>query len=238
MRACTFFGAGAAFYASCLKAGVEPLLVADLSRFARSARPARPWRLTAIAGSMSGCRRWTGGHLADADQRRHRLCRCFRRWPADLAGGRGRDAMPLPGRRGRSLVRAGCEWPGVPLIDEVGELVCTSRCRRCRCTSGATATARRYHDSYFDMYPGVLAPRRLDPHHAPSAAARSSTAAATPPSTATASAWAPLSCTARWRRCPKCWTAWWSTSNTWAAKAGCRCSWCCAKGCKLDEALT
>ncbi len=34
----TFFGAGAAFYASCLKAGVEPMRHGDLSRAARRRR--------------------------------------------------------------------------------------------------------------------------------------------------------------------------------------------------------
>jgi acetoacetyl-CoA synthetase len=37
----TFFGAGAAFYANCLKAGVDLMQQADLSRMRASAPPAR-----------------------------------------------------------------------------------------------------------------------------------------------------------------------------------------------------
>ena len=56
----TFFGAGAAFYASCLKAGIEPAQVADLSRL----RAHRLDRLAAVgrvptSGSTTICRRST-----------------------------------------------------------------------------------------------------------------------------------------------------------------------------------
>ena len=121
---------------------------------------------------------------------------------------------------------------GKPLIDEVGELVCTKPMPSMPLYFWGDEGNRRYHDSYFDMYPGVWRHGdwiRITPHPESGRAAPSSTAAATPPSTATASAWARPSCTARWRRCPRCWTAWWWTWNTWAAKAGCRCSWCCAR---------
>jgi acetoacetyl-CoA synthetase len=44
---------------------------------------------------------------------------------------------------------------GRPLVDEVGELVCKHRSRRCRCTCGTTRAASACSESYFDVYPGV-----------------------------------------------------------------------------------
>ena len=59
------------------------------------------------------------------------------------------EAWSEPGPDGR----------GRALVDEVGELVCVKPMPSMPlCTSGATsrrAAGRRYHDSYFDMYPGV-----------------------------------------------------------------------------------
>ena len=229
----TFFGAGAAFYASCLKAGVEPAtggrpVAAARHRLDRLAAGDR----RATTGSGSTCRRSTASDIwLDADLRRHRLRRRLRRRAADAAGGRGRDAVPLPRRGGRGLERADANGAaaagrrgrraGLHEADAVDAAVLLERRRRPalprqllrhvpggrNLRSGATATGS--------------ASRR--------AAARSSTAAATPPSTATASAWARPSCTARSRRCPRCSTAWWSTSSTSAARATCRCSSCCAR---------
>ena len=125
------------------------------------------------------------------------------------------------------------ERPRPSLIDEVGELVCTQPMPSMPLCFWGDADGQRAARQLLRHVPGHLAPRRLDPHHAAprvGAAARSSTAAATRPSTATASAWARPSCTARSRRCPRCSTAWSSTSSTSAARATCRCSSCCAKG--------
>ena len=56
---CSFFGAGAAFYASCLKAGVEPQAVADLSRL----------RAIGSTGSplSEDCYRWVWDKLPKVD---------------------------------------------------------------------------------------------------------------------------------------------------------------------------
>ena len=58
---CTFFGAGAAFYASCLKAGVEPQAVADLSSV----------RAVGSTGSplSADCYRWIWDKLPKVDGR-------------------------------------------------------------------------------------------------------------------------------------------------------------------------
>jgi acetoacetyl-CoA synthetase len=56
---CTFFGAGAAFYASCLKAGIEPQVVADLSAL----------RAVGSTGSplSEDCYRWVWEKLPKVD---------------------------------------------------------------------------------------------------------------------------------------------------------------------------
>jgi acetoacetyl-CoA synthetase len=55
----TFFGAGAAFYANCLKAGVEPMQEADLSRLRAIGSTGSPLSTSATTGSGSTCRRST-----------------------------------------------------------------------------------------------------------------------------------------------------------------------------------
>ena len=82
----------------------------------------------------------------------------------------------------------------------------------------------RYRESYFEMYPGRLAPRRLDPA-SPSGGARSSRAARIRPSIGRASGSARASCTASSRASPRSSTAWSSGWSCRAAAIGCRCSW-------------
>jgi acetoacetyl-CoA synthetase len=150
----TFFGAGAAFYANCLKAGVEPMAQADLSRLRAIGSTGSPLATRLPLDLGPHCRRWTGNATSGSTPISG---------GTDFAGAfvggwprcrwSGRDAVPLPGRGGAGLDE--CERPGRSLVDEVGELVCTRRCRRCRCFLGATTDGQRYRDSYFDMYPGV-----------------------------------------------------------------------------------
>ena len=196
---------------------------------ARSARPARRWRSRAIAGSRapadgrrprrSGSPRSPAAPTSPAPSRRHcRRCR----WSTARCSAAASAPRSRPGRSRR-------ERPRRSLIDEVGELVCTQPMPSMPLYFwGDDRPAARYLRQLLRHVPGRLAPRRLAARSR-RAAARSSTAAATRPSTATASAWARPSCTARSRRCPKCSTAWSSISNTSAARATCRCSSCCAR---------
>ena len=171
----TFFGAGAAFYASCLKADVRPTERADLSRLraiGSTGSPlaidcyrwvherlpqvnGRPIWLTAIAGGTDFAGAFVGGlptlPVVDGEMQ----CRCLgaavEAWGEPDASGRGRS-----------------------LVDDVGELVCTQPMPSMPLyfwgdapmqSSGGTAAGapakvspgvgQRYHDSYFDMYPGV-----------------------------------------------------------------------------------
>ena len=178
---CSFFGAGAAFYASCLKAGVEPQAVADLSRL----------RAIGSTGSplSEDCYRWVWDKLPKVDGKDI--------WLTPMSGGTdfagafiaGLPTLPVvEGEMQCRCLGASVEaWSepdangiGRPLIDEVGELVCTKPMpsmplyfwgdvdeisppgasgatspRGALPDSGRPVVGRRYHDSYFDMYPGI-----------------------------------------------------------------------------------
>ncbi len=165
----TFFGAGAAFYASCLKAAVEPAKVADLSRLRALGSTGSPLAID--------CYRWVYEHLPKVDGRDI--------WLAPMSGGTdfagafvaGMPTLPVvEGEMQCRCLGAAVEaWSepdasgqGRSLVDEVGELVCTkpmpsmplyfwgdTAMEPALGRPGAGLVGRRYHDSYFDMYPGV-----------------------------------------------------------------------------------
>ncbi|MGE5117271.1 MAG: acetoacetate--CoA ligase [Betaproteobacteria bacterium] len=149
----TFFGAGAAFYASCLKADVQPQREADLSA------------LRAIGS--------TGSPLADEcyDWIWQRLPRPGgeRIWLDPISGGTDfagaflAGLVTLPVVRGEMQCRclgaavyayseADANGVGRPLVDEVGELVCTEPMPSMPLRFWNDPGDRRYLDSYFDMY--------------------------------------------------------------------------------------
>ncbi|UTI67061.1 acetoacetate--CoA ligase [Paraconexibacter antarcticus] len=144
----TTFGTGAAFIASCLKAGVEPGEGRDLSR------------LTAVGATGSPLSpegfRWVYEHVgADtwlfSTSGGTDVCTAF-------VGGVPTEPVYLGELQARSL---GCDvqaWdeegrevgPGV-----VGELVITQPMPSMPVFFWGDADGSRYHDSYFAMYPGV-----------------------------------------------------------------------------------
>lgn len=152
----TFFGAGAAFYASCLKADLRPMQVADLTalravgstgsplasqayRWIRERCP-RPWGrdmwIACISGGTDFAGAFIGGHRALPQADGEMQCRCLgaavQAWSEPDASGAARE-----------------------LIDEVGELVCTQPLPSMPLYLWNDPGGQRYHDSYFDMYPGV-----------------------------------------------------------------------------------
>jgi acetoacetyl-CoA synthetase len=147
----TFFGAGAAFYASCLKADVHPQQVADLSRL----------RALGSTGSplASDCYRWVYDRLPKVGGRDI--------WLNSLSGGTdfagafiaGLPTLPVvEGEMQCRCLGAAVEaWDekGRPLVDEVGELVCVKPMPSMPLYFWGDEGGKRYHDSYFDMYPGV-----------------------------------------------------------------------------------
>jgi acetoacetyl-CoA synthetase len=147
----TFFGAGAAFFANCLKAGV------DLSRF-----PAlRTVRALGTTGSplSEDAQRWGTAQferLGVPD-----IWWCNISGGTDFAGafiGGHRELPQVPGEMQCRLLGCAVEaWDeqGQPVIGEVGELVCTRPIPSMPLYFWNDEGNRRYLSSYFDMYPGV-----------------------------------------------------------------------------------
>ena len=152
----TFFGAGAAFFASCLKADVQPMQVADLSALRAIGSTGSPlseechdwiWQrcpkvegrdiwIDAISGGTDFGGAFVGGNVTLPQVRGVMQCRCL---------GAAVEAWSEDGR---------------PLVDEVGELVCTKPIPSMPqyfwgdVDVDARGAGRRYRESYFDMFPG------------------------------------------------------------------------------------
>ncbi|MGZ5130497.1 MAG: acetoacetate--CoA ligase [Caldimonas sp.] len=152
----TFFGAGAAFYASCLKAGVEPAAAADLSRLRGIGSTGSPLAIE--------CYRWVWEKLPKVDGKDIWLTPMS--GGTDFAGAFIAGLPTLPVVEGEMQCRClgasveawsepDAEGRGRALVDEVGELVCTQPMPSMPLCFWGDVDGRRYHDSYFDMYPGV-----------------------------------------------------------------------------------
>jgi acetoacetyl-CoA synthetase len=151
----SFFGAGAAFHASCLKADVQPQAVADLSRLRAvgstgsplsdecydwiwSRLPQRggePIWLTAIAGGTDFAGAFLAGHRGLPVTRGEMQCRCL---------GAAVYAYSEPDANGQ----------GHPVVDDVGELVCTRPMPSMPLYFWGDGDGSRLRDSYFEMYRG------------------------------------------------------------------------------------
>lgn len=143
----TSFGAGAAFFTGCMKAGIEPARIADLSRLAMLGSTGSPLPPEAYA--------WIQRHV------RPDL------WINPISGGTdiasafvGGNPM-LPVYAGEMQCRClgaavhAFDEAGKPLLDEVGELVCTAPLPSMPLYLWGDTYGLRLHESYFDMYPGV-----------------------------------------------------------------------------------
>ncbi|MEK8030903.1 acetoacetate--CoA ligase [Ideonella sp. DXS29W] len=171
---CTFFGAGAAFYASCLKADVRPQALGELSDLGAL-------RAVGSTGSplSDDCYRWIWEHLPRVNDRDI--------WIACISGGTdfagafvaGLPTLPLvAGEMQCRCLGAKVEaWSepeessapraepgsspsphgglGRPLMNEVGELVCTAPMPSMPLYLWGDTTGERLRQSYFDVYPGV-----------------------------------------------------------------------------------
>ncbi len=156
----SFFGAGAAFFATCEKAGAEPADAGDLSRLQAIGSTGSPlsiesyrWIHAAVPKvdgediwltSLSGGTDFAGSFLAglrtlpvvDGEMQ----CRCL---------GAAVEAWSEPDAAGR----------GRALVEEVGELVCIKPLPSMPLYLWGDQPpgphGQRLHHSYFDMYPGV-----------------------------------------------------------------------------------
>ncbi|MBB1246776.1 acetoacetate--CoA ligase, partial [Streptomyces durbertensis] len=146
----TFYGTSAAYVMACRKADVHPARDLDLTRLrcvATTGSPLPPdgfrWLRDEVAGPDGEL--WIASVSGGTD-----VCSCF-------AG-----AVPvLPVHLGE--LQAAClgtdlqSWDpqGKPLVDEVGELVVTRPMPSMPIHFWNDPDGTRYHDSYFDTYPGV-----------------------------------------------------------------------------------
>ena len=143
----TFFGAGATFFASCQKAGIHPRQLGDFSRLrsiGSTGSPLSPesyawiyaelgpdiW-LTPMSGGTDFCGAFVAGTPTLPVYAGEMQCRCL-----------GADVHAY-------------DEAGKPLIDAVGELVCASPLPSMPLYLWGDTDGSRYHDSYFDTYPGV-----------------------------------------------------------------------------------
>ncbi|EAQ04979.1 acetoacetyl-CoA synthase [Pseudooceanicola batsensis HTCC2597] len=143
----TYFGAGAAFYQACLKAGARPGAELDLSSL-------RALGSTGSPLSQEGYD-WIYSEVKSDV------------WLAPISGGTdfagafvlGNPMMPV--RAGEMQCRAlgnavrSFDEEGRELTGEVGELVCTEPLPSMPLFFWGDEDGSRLHDSYFDTYPGV-----------------------------------------------------------------------------------
>jgi acetoacetyl-CoA synthetase len=161
----TWFGAGAAFYANCMKAGVDLATLQaqghDLSRIRALGATGSPlaedvqrWgteqfrRLRQVATTPDGS---GGGDI----------------WWCNISGGTdfcgafiggNRELPQVPGQMQCRLLGCAVEaWSedGQPVTEEVGELVCTQPIPSMPLYFWGDQNHARYLSSYFDMHPGV-----------------------------------------------------------------------------------
>jgi acetoacetyl-CoA synthetase len=145
----TFFGAGAAFFANCLKAGL------DLSEF-----PAlKKVRALGTTGSPLSpeAQRWGTAQFEALGV--HDIWWCNISGGTDFAGafiGGNRELPQVPGEMQCRLLGCAVEaWSeqGTPVLGEVGELVCAQPIPSMPLYFWGDAENKRYMSSYFDMYP-------------------------------------------------------------------------------------
>jgi acetoacetyl-CoA synthetase len=154
----TFFGAGAAFFANCMKAGVDLASMPGLKTV----------RALGTTGSplSEDVQRWGTAqfrtlHALEAGERGGDIWWCNISGGTDFAGafiGGHRELPQIPGQMQCRLLGCAVEaWSedGQPVIGEVGELVCTKPLPSMPLYFWGDEGHKRYLSSYFDMYPGV-----------------------------------------------------------------------------------
>src|SRR5947209_11381853 len=143
----TFFGTSAGYIASCMKAGIEPNQKYDLSKLRGMGSTGSPLPPEGF--------QWVYEHVKKD------------LWLASISGGTDvcsafvSGSILLPVYAGELQCRAlgakveAFDEQGHPLINEVGELVITEPLPSMPLYFWNDPEGKRYHDSYFDMYPGV-----------------------------------------------------------------------------------
>ncbi|MES2509187.1 MAG: acetoacetate--CoA ligase [Pseudomonadota bacterium] len=146
----TFFGAGAAFYANCMKAGVDLSSCGDLSDLRTLGATGSP-----LSPEAQG---WGSEQFKKLGTD---IWWCNISGGTDFAGAfiSGNRELPVvPGEMQCRVLGCAVEaWneQGQSVIDEVGELVCVQPLPSMPLYFWGDQGNQRYLSSYFDMYPGV-----------------------------------------------------------------------------------
>jgi acetoacetyl-CoA synthetase len=147
----TFFGAGAAYFSSCRKAGIKVADAGDLSAV----------RALGSTGSPlpSGVQQWGTDQFAAIDRRDIWWCNVSGGTDIAAAFFAGNRELPAtPGRlQCRHLGAAVEAWneQGQPVLGKVGELVCTRPFPSMPLYFWGDADGSRYRSSYFREWPGI-----------------------------------------------------------------------------------
>jgi acetoacetyl-CoA synthetase len=147
----TFFGAGAAFFSNCMKAGLDLKQLGNL----------RPVRALGTTGSPLSPEVQAWGTQQFQKIGTPDIWWCNISGGTDFAGafiGGNRELPQVPGEMQCRLLGCAVEaWneKGEPVIDEVGELVCTQPIPSMPLYFWGDEGNKRYLSSYFDTYPGV-----------------------------------------------------------------------------------
>lgn len=142
-----FFGAGAAYFASCIKAGLEPARIANLAALRTLGSTGSPLPAESYE--------WVYAHV------KRDLWLVSIAGGTDLAGAFLTGLPTLPVYAGEMQCRAlglkveAWDDAGRPLIDEVGELVCSEPFPSMPLYFWNDSDGRRYRESYFEMWPGA-----------------------------------------------------------------------------------
>jgi acetoacetyl-CoA synthetase len=142
----TCFGAGAAFFSGCLKAGVRPVDfdLASLRTIGSTGSPltadAYDWVYTSVKPDV-----WLAPFSGGTD-----ICGAFVGGHPGLPVRAGEMQCRFLGNAVRAFDEAGQEVTGT-----VGELVCTEPLPSMPLCFWGDTDGQRLHDSYFDTYPGV-----------------------------------------------------------------------------------
>ena len=142
----TCFGTSAAFIAACMKAGVEPGTEYDLSRvrvLGSTGSPLAPEGFDWLARQLPGA--WMFSTSGGTD-----VCTAFVGGVPTLPVYRGELQGPSLG-----VALAAWDEDGEPLVGAVGELVLTEPLPSMPVFFWGDEDGSRYHDAYYDMYPGI-----------------------------------------------------------------------------------
>jgi acetoacetyl-CoA synthetase len=161
----TFFGAGAAFFANCMKSGIDLARCADLGAvraLGTTGSPLSPEVQTWGTEQFRAVRAEPVEAVRQAQgERREEIWWCNISGGTDFAGafiGGNRELPQVPGEMQCRLLGCAVEaWneQGESVTGEVGELVCTAPIPSMPLYFWGDTDNKRYLSSYFDTYPNV-----------------------------------------------------------------------------------